>query len=51
MIQLILFIFFENKYKKFDVDLTTEDTILTLSICADNNKYTVVLHAKKIREI
>lgn len=32
----------------FGIDLTAEDTILTLSTCANNNKYRVVLHAKKI---
>lgn len=34
--------------KDFGVDVTTEDKILTLSTCANNNKYRVVLHAKKI---
>lgn len=36
--------------KNFDVDVNTEDHILTLSTCANNNKYRVVLHAKKITE-
>ena len=36
--------------KDFNVNVTTEDHILTLSTCADNNKYRVVLHAKKIVE-
>ena len=36
--------------KDFNVYVTTEDHILTLSTCADNNKYRVVLHAKKIVE-
>lgn len=36
--------------KDFDVNVSTEDHILTLSTCADNNKYRVVLHAKKITE-
>ena len=36
--------------KDFNVDVSTEDNILTLSTCADNNKYRVVLHAKKITE-
>lgn len=36
--------------KDFNVDVTTDDSILTLSTCADNNKYRVVLHAKKIVE-
>ena len=34
--------------KDFNVDVSTEDTILTLSTCANNSKYRVVLHAKKI---
>ncbi len=34
--------------KNFNVDLTTDDTILTLSTCANNNNYRIVLHAKKI---
>lgn len=34
--------------KDFNVDVSIEDNILTLSTCADNNKYRVVLHAKKI---
>ena len=33
--------------KDFNVDVSTEDNIITLSTCADNNKYRVVLHAKK----
>ena len=34
--------------KKFNVDVNKEDNILTLSTCANNNKYRVVLHANKI---
>lgn len=34
--------------KNFDVDLTKDDNIITLSTCANNNKYRVVLHAKKV---
>lgn len=34
--------------KKFDASVNANDKILTLSTCADNNKYRVVLHAKKI---
>ena len=34
--------------KDFNINVTTEDQILTLSTCADNNKYRVVLHAKKV---
>lgn len=33
--------------KDFNVDVTNEDNILTLSTCASNNQYRVVLHAKK----
>ncbi len=32
----------------FKEEVNEKDTILTLSTCADNNKYRVVLHAKKI---
>ena len=35
--------------KDFNVEVSKEDNILTLSTCADNNKYRVVLHAKKIK--
>ena len=34
--------------KDFGVEVSEKDQILTLSTCADNNKYRVVLHAKKI---
>lgn len=34
--------------KKFDIDVSKEDNILTLSTCANNNRYRIVLHAKKI---
>lgn len=36
-----------SKYN-FNVDVDENDNILTLSTCADNNKYRVVLHARKI---
>ena len=36
--------------KNFNVDVSIEDSVLTLSTCAENNKYRVVLHAKKINE-
>ena len=36
--------------KGFDVEVAEEDSILTLSTCANNNKYRVVLHAKRIYE-
>ena len=35
--------------KDFNVDVNENDNILTLSTCANNNKYRVVLHAKKIK--
>ena len=34
--------------KDFETEVTENDNILTLSTCADNNKYRIVLHAKKI---
>ena len=34
--------------KNFNVDVDKDDSILTLSTCADNNKYRIVLHAKRI---
>jgi len=40
----------ERSIKDFNVETTEVDKILTLSTCADNNKYRVVLHAKKISE-
>ena len=36
--------------KDFNVDVSTKDELLTLSTCANNNKYRVVLHAKKIEQ-
>ncbi len=36
--------------KNFNVDANENDSILTLSTCANDNKYRVVLHAKKINE-
>lgn len=35
---------------KYDVDVNENDKILTLSTCHTNNKYRVVVHAKKILE-
>ena len=32
----------------FGIDVTTDDQIITLSTCADNMKYRIVLHAKKV---
>ena len=34
----------------FENEIERSDKILTLSTCADNNKYRVVLHAKKVSE-
>lgn len=38
-----------RSYKNFKVDVTKEDTILTLSTCGSTNDYRIVLHAKKIK--
>lgn len=38
----------KRSIKEFDIDVSGSDNILTLSTCANNNKYRVVLHAKKI---
>ena len=38
----------KRSIKNFNIDISKEDSILTLSTCADNNKYRVVLHAKKM---
>ena len=35
--------------KDFGVEVTSDDNILTLSTCADNNNFRVVLHAKKMK--
>lgn len=35
--------------KHFGIDVTSDDNILTLSTCANDNNYRVVLHAKKIK--
>lgn len=34
--------------KDFNLEISADDNILTLSTCANNNKYRVVLHAKRI---
>lgn len=34
--------------KNFDIQVEKDDSILTLSTCDNNNKYRIVLHAKKI---
>ncbi len=38
----------DRSIKNFNVKVNTSDKILTLSTCANNNKYRVVLHAKKL---
>lgn len=41
----------ENRsIKKFNTDVTENDSILTLSTCANSNQYRVVLHAKRVEE-
>ena len=39
----------KRSIKVFNVDVSKDDNILTLSTCANNNKYRVVLHAKKVK--
>lgn len=34
----------------FNLEINNEDQVLTLSTCANNNNYRVVIHAKKIKE-
>ncbi len=38
----------KRSIKEFNTDVSKDDNILTVSTCANNNKYRVVLHAKKI---
>ena len=38
----------KRSIRDFDVDVSKNDTILTLSTCANNDKYRIVLQAKKI---
>ena len=40
----------KRSVKDFKEDVSKDDTILTLSTCANNNMYRVVLHAKRILE-
>lgn len=40
----------ERSIYDFGNEVARKDKILTLSTCADNNKYRVVLHAKKVTE-
>ena len=37
-----------SKYN-FDVDIKEEDSILTLSTCANNNKYRVIVHSVRVK--
>ena len=37
----------KRSIKNFNIDISKEDSILTLSTCANNNKYRVVLHSIK----
>ena len=46
--QKFLNIIKERSIKNFVVKVNVSDKILTLSTCANNNKYRVVLHAKKL---
>lgn len=39
----------KRSIKDFNVDVSKDDNILTLSTCANNNKYRVELHAKKVK--
>lgn len=38
----------ERSIKDFNTEVNAEDNILTLSTCANNNDYRIVLHAKKL---
>lgn len=38
----------KRSIKDFNIDVSKDDNILTLSTCANNNKYRIVLHAKKM---
>ena len=38
----------KRSVQDFGVNVSKEDSILTLSTCANNNKYRVVIHAKKV---
>ena len=40
----------KRSIKDFGIKVTEEDSILTLSTCADNNAYRIVLHAKRISD-
>ena len=38
----------KRRVQDFGVNVSKDDSILTLSTCANNNKYRVVIHAKKV---
>ena len=38
----------KRSVKDFDVEVSKEDKILTLSTCGNDNNHRVVLHAKKV---
>ena len=40
----------QRSIKDFEIDVSEDDQILTLSTCANNNQYRVVLHAKQVKE-
>lgn len=40
----------DRSIKNFNEEVSAKDNILTLSTCANNNKYRIVLHAKKLHE-
>lgn len=40
----------DRSIKDFGIELKEEDNILTLSTCANNNKYRIVLHAREISD-
>ena len=39
----------KRSVKNFEEEVSSKDSILTLSTCDNNNKYRVVLHAKKVK--
>ena len=43
-------IYFVNKIYDFNVEVNTDDKILTLSTCANGNDNRLVVHAKLIKE-
>ena len=50
---ILMYLKFLNKLKSrsikdYNIELTAEDQIITLSTCGKEKKYRVVLHAKKI---